>query len=129
MGRKHNLIVTAKNTLSLDCMGTIVKIDGFCRKRFPKDNKYTRGFVNSKMKEVTCEFGSHVFVSIGCDKKDKKFCIRPQVGCRAMKKVFAKNLDVSHVSFVEKDVDNVLNCFFEAKKESEEDLISNPLKL
>lgn len=86
MGHRHLLIVEPKNTYQLDCMGSIVDVFDFCKKQFPGDPELTRGFINSKMQEVTCERGTSVVVGIGCDKRDKSYCIRPKEGCQRLGK-------------------------------------------
>lgn len=112
MGHKELLLVAPKNVMHMDCMGKIVNITDFCLKVGPQKN-FLRGYINEKMKEVVCTRGKSAFLSIGCDKRDKVYCEEPLEGCKRLNKVYASSHVLGYHAFIEKDVDNVLNCFFQ----------------
>lgn len=114
MGIKHLLIVEPLDPLHIDCMGKRVSIKKFCLKKLDQSlkQKFLRGYVNKKLNEVVCETGDEAFVSIGCDKRDKHFCKDPTKGCSQLKSIYAHAHEVDYHSFIKKDVDDVLNCYF-----------------
>ena len=114
MGIKHLLLVEPLGPLQLDCMGNKVSIKKFCLKKLDetKRDRFLRGYINKKLGEVVCEMGDEALVSIGCDKRDKHFCKKPAEGCAKLKGVYAHAHEVNYHSFIKKDVDNVLNCYF-----------------
>ncbi len=112
MGHKNLLIVEPKNIMHMDCMGEIVNIKEFCLKENPSKN-FLRGYINEKMNEVVCTRGKSAFLSIACDKRDKVYCKDPKLGCNKLNKVYAASHVLGYHTFLEKDVDNVLNCFFQ----------------
>lgn len=111
---KHLLLVEVLDPLHIDCMGNKVSVKDFCLKKLDdsQKEKFLRGYVNSKLGEVACEMGDEALVSIGCDKRDKNFCKEPAVGCSRLKKIYAHAHEVDYHSFIKKDVDDVLNCYF-----------------
>ncbi|GAB4421345.1 MAG: hypothetical protein OHK0056_32200 [Bacteriovoracaceae bacterium] len=112
MGHKHNLLVDYPDLLNLNCMGKNVSIKDFCLKKYSGERKFLRGYVQPKLKEVVCEFGQQVVLSVACDKRDKKYCEKPILGCEKLREIYAYSLNLYHHSFLEKDVDDVLNCYF-----------------
>jgi len=112
MGHKDLLLVEPKNVMHMDCMGEIVNIKEFCAQVTPKED-FLRGYINLKMKEVVCTRGKAAFLSIACDKRDKVYCEKPKEGCERLNKVYAAGHELEYHTFIEKDVDNVLNCFFQ----------------
>jgi hypothetical protein len=114
MGIKHLLLVEPIDPLHLDCMGNRISVKKFCLKKLggEKKERFLRGYINKKLGEVVCEMGDEALVSIGCDKRDKHFCKEPAKGCAKLKKVYAHAHEVDYHSFIKKDVDNVLNCYF-----------------
>jgi|GEM_PF-567465 len=112
MGLKHLLMIDVIDPSNLDCMGKKVSIKKFCLQEVG-ESKFLRGYINTKLSEVVCEKGNKAFLSIGCDKRDKRYCKAPMDGCMKLGKFFAHSHKLSHHSFVEKDVDNVLNCYFD----------------
>lgn len=104
-------MVDVLDPIHLDCMGEKVSVKDFCLKKINKE-QFIRGYINSKLNEVACEMGSEAFLSIGCDKRDKHYCQNPIEGCRKLNKIFAYSHTLNHHSFNEKDVDNVLNCYY-----------------
>jgi hypothetical protein len=111
MGVKHLVMIEVLDPVHLDCMGKKVNVKNFCLKKVNNGN-FIRGYINSKLSEVACEMGREAFVSIGCDKRDKHFCKNPIKGCEKLNRIFAHSHALNHYSFNEKDVDNVLNCYF-----------------
>ncbi len=111
MGVKHLLLVDVINPIELDCMGKKVSIKDFCLKKVKKD-KFLRGYVNSKFKEVKCEMGDEAVLSLACNKEDRAFCKDPEKGCKKLLKAYAHSHTLNHYSYIEKDVDEVLNCFY-----------------
>lgn len=116
MGHKHNLIIDHDNLFTLDCMGSKVVSLDFCIKKWGAEKKITRGYIQTKLKEVVCESGEQVFISIGCDKRDKHYCKDPIKGCEELRKIYAHSLSLYHHSFIPKDVDDTLNCYFNIEK-------------
>ena len=114
MGVNHLLLVEVIDPLHVDCMGNKISVKSFCLKKLEKDqkDKFLRGYINTKLGEVVCEMGNEALVSIGCDKRDKHFCKEPAKGCSKLKNVYAYAHEVDYHSFIKKDVDNVLNCYF-----------------
>ncbi|MCR9205990.1 MAG: hypothetical protein NXH75_15510, partial [Halobacteriovoraceae bacterium] len=111
MGVRHTLLVDVRDTVRLDCMGTVVHMKDFCKSQ-PRKGKLLRGYLNTKLQEGVCEFGTAAMVSIACDKRDKKYCAKPEMGCGWLQKVYSHELTLDYHSFIEKDVDNVLNCYY-----------------
>ncbi|MCP4912517.1 MAG: hypothetical protein GY909_05315 [Oligoflexia bacterium] len=128
-GVKHLPLVSALNTYELDCMGKTVNVQEFCQNKFKDDPKLLRGFISKKLKEVVCEKGSMLEVSLSCDKKHLPFCKNPKMGCLNLKNIFAFNHKVEFVSFVKKDVDDQLNCIFQSRSRSADASLTNPDKL
>lgn len=114
MGHKNLLLVEPKNVMHMDCMGEVVNIRSFCQRVSPKET-FLRGYINEKMKEVVCMHGKSAFLSIGCDKRDKVYCESPKEGCLRLNRIYAYSHQLEYHSFIEKDVDNVLNCHFQKK--------------
>lgn len=115
MGVNHALIIEVRNPLRIDCMGTVISMKDFCLKKLKEENgsrPFLRGYLNSKLGEGVCEYGTGAMVSIGCDKRDKVYCKDPLEGCEKLNKIYANGLLIDHHSFIEKDVDNVLNCYY-----------------
>jgi hypothetical protein len=127
MVSEHMILVSVKDPATLDCMGTAVKIKSFCEKHGRKQD-FLRGYANTKLQEVTCEYGKKAFLSLGCDKAHKHFCQIPQKGCEELKKVYADSLEIENHAFIEKDVDNVLNCYFAAKVKEQPEIITRPVR-
>lgn len=123
----HMLLVSVKNPAALDCMGKEVRISQFCEEKVEKKN-FLRGYVNTKLEEVTCEYGLKAFLSLGCDKSHKRFCREPEKGCLSLRGVYAKSLELDHHAFVEKDVDDVLNCYYGVPEVEKVKSISRPLR-
>lgn len=111
MGIEHTLLIDVKDPIRLDCMGTIVHMKDFCKTQ-PRKGKLLRGYLNQKLQEGVCEFGTAALVSIGCDKRDKKYCENPNQGCNKLQKIYSQELTLDYHSFIEKDVDDVLNCYY-----------------
>ena len=116
MGHRNLLIVEPKNVMHMDCMGSIVNIKEFCLTVSPKKS-FLRGYINKKMNEVVCMRGKAAFLSMGCDKRDKSYCEKPQKGCQKLKQIYAYSHELDYHTLIEKDVDNVLNCYFQLRKE------------
>ena len=116
LGIKHVLLVEVKDTLRLDCMGKILHIFDFCRKQ-PKKGNFLRGYINKKLHEGVCEYGKATHLSLACDKKDNKFCIDPKAGCEKLRRYYSSELQLDHHSLIEKDVDNILNCYYSKEEE------------
>ncbi len=114
LGHKELLMIDYVDALHLDCMGTKISVKDFCLKDKQKKN-LLRGFVNPRLKEVTCQYGTAAFVSIACDKRDKHLCSKPKQGCEKLNEIYALSHKLFEYSFVEKDVDNVLNCMYQRK--------------
>lgn len=124
MGIEHSLLIDVKDPVRLDCMGTTVHMKDFCLKQ-PKKGSLLRGYINTKLEEGVCEYGTAAMVSIGCDKRDKKYCADPDAGCRKLKGFYSQELTLDYHSFIEKDVDNVLNCYYSKPVEEKKVDISN----
>lgn len=114
MGHKELLLVEQIDALHLDCMGHKVNVTQFCSKNKEKTN-LLRGFVNAQLKEVTCQYGQSAFLSVACDKRDKHLCSSPRKGCQILNEIYALEHNLFEYSFIEKDVDDVLNCMFQKK--------------
>lgn len=112
MGHKHNLLIEHPDLLTLDCMNKKIFVKDFCLKKISTEKNLLRGYVQPKLKEVVCESGQQVILSIACDKRDKKYCKDPIKGCQELQSIYAHSLKLYHHSFLEKDVDDVLNCYF-----------------
>lgn len=111
MGAKHLLIIDVISPLELDCMGKRVSVKDFCLKKV-NPQKFLRGYVSTKLKEVTCEMGDEALLSLACNKQDRRFCDKPQAGCEQLQKIYAFGHSLDHFSYNEKDVDDILNCYF-----------------
>ena len=122
LGIQHLLMVHPINTRKLDCMGTEVDVALFCEQRFGGNKEFLRSYVNKNMEEVVCELGKSVTLSIGCDKKDKKWCKQPPRSCNKLKDYYARNLELVYNSHLKKDVDDVLNCYYTVKNNPQKDL-------
>ncbi len=127
MVSKHMLLVSVKNPAVLDCMGKEVKVSDFCQDKVEKKN-FLRGYANTKLEEVTCEYGVKAFLSLGCDKAHKSFCEDPEKGCTSLKKVYAHSLELDHHAFLEKDIDNVLNCYYGHPEVKKAEIIGRPVR-
>lgn len=112
LGHKELLLVDYVDALHLDCMGTKVSVKDFCLQE-NKGKNLLRGFVNPRLQEVTCQYGTAAFVSIACDKRDKYLCVKPKEGCERLNKIYALSHKLIEYSFIEKDIDNVLNCMYQ----------------
>lgn len=111
MGGKHLLIIDVISPLELDCMGKRVSVKDFCLKKVDPE-KFLRGYVSTKLKEVTCEMGEEALLSLACNKQDRRFCDKPQAGCEQLQKIYAHGHSLDHFSYNEKDVDDILSCYF-----------------
>lgn len=118
LGLKELLLVDYVDALHLDCMGTKISVKDFCLQE-NKGHNLLRGYVNPRLKEVTCQYGSGAFVSIACDKRDKYLCAKPKEGCERLNKTYALSHKLVEYSLIEKDVDNVLNCMYQQDTLSE----------
>jgi len=126
LGHKELLLVDYVDALHLDCMGTKISVKDFCLQE-NKGKNLLRGFVNRRLKEVTCQYGSAAFVSIACDKRDKHFCTKPKEGCERLNKVYALSHKLIKYSFIEKDVDNVLNCMYQRRDLAEVERVTTKI--
>ncbi len=116
MGHKELLLIEVTDALHLDCMGSKVSVKDFCLQNTLKDKgNLLRGFVNQKLQEVTCQYGSSAYVSIACDKRDKYLCQKPKESCERLANVYALSHELFEYSFIEKDVDDILNCVYQKK--------------
>ena len=117
MGHKELLLIEVTDALHLDCMGSKVSIKDFCLQNTDKDKgSLLRGFVNQKLQEVTCQYGESAYVSIACDKRDKYLCQKPKESCERLSNVYALSHNLFEYSFIEKDVDDILNCVYQRKE-------------
>ncbi|PIP95210.1 MAG: hypothetical protein COW00_13750 [Bdellovibrio sp. CG12_big_fil_rev_8_21_14_0_65_39_13] len=126
MGHKHNLIIEHDSLTTLDCMGSKVNVFEYCLKKYGKEKKILRGYIQTKLKEVVCESGEQVTLSIGCDKRDQHFCKDPIKGCEELRKIYAYSLTLFHHSFIPKDVDDGLNCYYSLEKNEAKPNPKNP---
>ena len=109
---KHNLLIEFPDLHTLDCMNNKFAVKDFCIKKFGSEYKILRGYVQPKLKEVACESGEQVMLSLACDKRDRDYCKDPKKGCEKLRETYAYSLKLYHHSFLEKDVDDVLNCYY-----------------
>jgi len=130
LGHKELLLIEVVDALHLDCMGEKVSVKDFCLQNKDKaKGSLLRGYVNQKLNEVTCQYGSSAFVSIACDKRDKYLCAKPKLGCERLNKVYALSHELFEYSFIEKDVDNVLNCMYQRKDISKVEKVTTKILL
>ena len=127
LGKKHLLIVEAVNTWQIDCMGERVRVASFCKKR-PLPRPFLRAYVDEKAKEVICETGDALYLSIICDKKDKYLCQnqKSEKNCQKLRRVYAQDLELIHHSLIPTTLSlgvakekkkRKLNCYY-AKSEA-----------
>lgn len=131
ISENHVLLTQIVSTTKLDCMGKVVDTFDFCAKKNKSLKNLIRGYTNKNLNEVICEFGKSVHLSLSCDKKHKVYCKEPEKSCKHLGGFFAKQLNFSHHSLVEKDIDNILNCYYvidtssKSALEIDEDIFSN----
>lgn len=120
MGHKENLLVEAKNSNQIDCMGRVVEIADFCEKKYPleKDGQklfLTKASIGMATKRGYCERGEAVLLRLNCESDHKSFCTSAKSGCEKLGKVFARQLPAIEST----KVGQILRCFYSAPEESE----------
>ncbi len=112
LGHTDLLLVDPVGRDQLDCMGKNIKIIDSCLKK--KEREFLKAYILEK--EVVCEYGKQVILSLSCDERDKHYCKDPQKSCEKLKELFAKNLNLMRQALVERSEGKVLNCFFDTSK-------------
>lgn len=120
MGHKENLIVEAKNSNQIDCMGRIVEIADFCEKKFPleKDGQklfLTKASIGMATKRGYCERGEAVLLRLNCDSDHSSYCTSAKNGCEKLGKIFARQLPLEEA----RKIESILRCFYSAPVGSE----------
>ncbi len=128
MGKKHSLLVSPKPPAHLDCMGEVVSLSEFCQKvhinkRFP----LMRGVIDPVSNQVACESGEALTLSLRCHEGNDRYCKGAEAGCTELKSIFAFGLDLTHSSMLIDRGDQLLNCYFSKKSETDESLMILPL--
>tara|TARA_R110000868_G_scaffold164359_20_gene396964 strand:+ start:3902 stop:4378 length:477 start_codon:yes stop_codon:yes gene_type:complete len=108
-GLKDNLLVEAVGSTKLDCMGREVEVAAFCEK-IESNDALLRGFVSKSKSQVYCEYGTSVSLSLSCDKDHYHYCQKAETGCKQLRSIFAKKLDLMHSSLT--GTPKVLNCHY-----------------
>jgi hypothetical protein len=110
--KKHLLLISAKDINFLDCMGELVAVREFCDNKYKNERLYLRGYIKDDTKEVVCQFGSRVSLSIQCTEDKQQYCKDDKIGCELLKNVFAKRLSLANSSLINKSEGKILNCHF-----------------
>lgn len=112
LGHIDPLLVDPVGTDQLDCMGRNIKIADSCLKK--REKGFLKAYISDK--EVVCEYGTQVILSLSCDERDKHYCKDPQKSCEKLKDLFARKLSPLRQAIVERAEGKVLNCFFDESK-------------
>ena len=107
-GHRDNVLVERLSYTQLDCMGKVVSVEQFCRKRHGHSPLYLRGFLPVKG-GVICEKGLEVELEYECQGQPKG-CSSVESHCHLLGRTFAANL----VFYQGKKVGNVLKCQYRA---------------
>ena len=109
------LLIEKKGTEGLSCLGTVVSISEFCRKKQGQDNSllvkaFSRSITLEKDDLVLCEYIDSVRLSISCRAKlVEKECLFPRKSCSLIKKRYAQDLELLHFS---NPLGDEVNCHF-----------------
>jgi len=111
VGVKDALLITASSSGDLDCMGTMVFINKFCRQKDKKN--LLRGVIEKDSKQVLCQYGDGAELSVVCDEKHSDLCLNAAKSCNEMRKYYSQEVPLYHSS-VTNDVNRKreLNCYF-----------------
>ncbi len=112
MEKNHLVLIGAASTWQIDCMGDVVSVFDFCKRKISQKRIFLRGYVNQKDNEVICETGKTVYLSLACDKRHKGLCVKPLESCRKLNQIYAQELELVHHSLIPKDIDDALNCYY-----------------
>ena len=108
MNGKHAELITGHSMNEIDCMGKITSGLNFCLKKHPDDPRFLRAEVMEQTKNLFCNFGDGVSLTINCEGKHLKFCLDSKKSCEELKKLYAYKLEVVQHSINDKN----LNCHF-----------------
>lgn len=108
LGAKDAMLMAPKSLTEMECFNKTYRLIDFCLKKFPTKRSLTRGYVDTSKKKVICEMSDSVMLSVSCDERDAKYCLKPKNGCAKLQKIYAYRLDLAHYSILEKN----LNCYF-----------------
>ena len=112
LGIKHSLIVEPIDTHTMDCMSRHVNIKKFCmsQKGIFK-SPFLRGYINTKMKEVVCEAGTAMKLSMKCNKYPQYCKTKPIESCKKLKSLYAEDLESKYAT----KLDGEIHCYYAMK--------------
>lgn len=109
----HVLLATPVGATRVDCMGKVVSVSKFCKKKYPDNKRLLRGVINFEEK-ATCHFAESTIVTLDCS-AFPRFCKKASTGCKSLKSVYAINHVVIYSSLIEEPIFNEnkkLRCYY-----------------
>jgi hypothetical protein len=85
-------LIGAIDQRSLNCLKSNVQVSTFCKKRFNKNVRYTRGVVDLKKRRIFCEQADRVYLKYRCD--TGSLCEQKEFACEYFQSEFARNLSL-----------------------------------
>jgi hypothetical protein len=103
-------IIEVKNSITLSCMGVMVKIHEFCQEK--SEGNLIKSYIDKDDEKVVCQNGTGAKLKISCDKIHQSYCESKIKGCKRVHKIIAKNTPLVHSSITSEDGLKTLNCYF-----------------
>ncbi len=116
LGIKHADMVEPLDTNTMDCMSRRVNIKKFCMSQSKIfKSPFLRGYINTKMKEVVCEAGTAMKLSMECERFPKLCKKDVKKSCERLRSIYAEELESKYAN----KLDGKIHCYFAMKSKSD----------
>lgn len=129
-GHKHNLLVSAQNSHTVNCMGTRLRVKDFCLERPSNEESFLRGYVpfrgdsgedGAYDDQVFCIMGVAARLSFSCESPGKRdYCRDPRKSCVKLGQSYAHDLELAYSARQYDDSDEILHCHYAQKTKIED---------